>query len=236
MNLSQSVLDLFFPRNCVWSGAPADSDKYRWLCREAEKELYFIREPYCKRCGFPFFHWNHMPKTCPLCSDWEPSFDACRSLLLYKGAAKALVQTLKYHNGNYLQVDIRRMLLQTGDLQEWFSDTILVPVPLHKTRERERGYNQSELLVRGIMKVFPKCKYEPLLQRMRSTPTQTHLNAADRRKNVRGAFGINGIVFPELNYVLVDDVMTTGATLDACAAVLKKAGAKKVKAFTLAHG
>jgi ComF family protein len=236
MSLPQSILDLFFPRNCVWSGSPVDSKKYRWFSAEAEKELFFIREPYCQRCGFPFFHWTHMPKTCPLCSDWEPRFDACRSLLLYKGAAKALVQTLKYRNGSYLQVDLQTMLQQVEDLSEWFSDAILIPVPLYKTRERERGYNQSELLIRCIMKVFPKCKVEFFLQRVRSTPTQTHLNAEDRRKNVKGAFQVRGTVFPELKYVLVDDVMTTGATLDACAAALKKAGAKKVKAFTLAHG
>jgi len=236
MRWVQSALDLFFPRNCLWSGAPADSKTYRWLSAKAEQELFFIREPYCQRCGFPFFHWAHMPKTCPLCSDWTPRFDSCRSLLLYKGAAKALVQNLKYRNGKYLLSDIKVMLTQGDDLREWFEDAILVPVPLYKTRERERGYNQSELLVKTIEKTFPECKYESLLQRVRSTPTQTHLNAVDRRKNVKGAFSVKGAIEVKRKYIIVDDVMTTGATLDACAIALKKAGARDVRAFTLAHG
>lgn len=236
MSLWQAALDLIYPRNCVWSGEPVTSCTYHWLGNEALRQIDFIREPYCHRCGYPFFHLGETPGKCPLCADWAPRFDACRSALLYRGPGKAVVQTLKYRNGLYLRKDICCLLGELEDLGEWLDDAVLIPVPLYAARRRERGYNQSEVLARCLARVCPRSSVAALLYRCRATPTQTHLSKEQRRANVRGAFALkNPLIDPGGNYVLIDDVMTTGATLDACAAVLKKAGARRVRAFTLAH-
>ena len=120
-------------------------------------------------------------------------------------------------------------------------DAVLVPVPLHSSRQRERGFNQAELLARGLSGLLRKTGKGPRLEthclrRTRSTPPQTGLSLAARRENVRGVFAVDHPeVVRDLEAVLVDDVMTTGATLSACAAALKHAGATRVCALTLAR-
>ncbi len=115
---------------------------------------------------------------------------------------------------------------------------VLVPVPLHRTRERERGFNQSVVLARALAKTLPVAGIENLLLRRRRTGTQTRLPRADRMKNVRGAFALSpeAVVRADLTYVVVDDVFTTGSTMNECCRVLRNAGAKSLKVLAFAHG
>lgn len=179
------------------------------------------------------------PKTCPHCSELNPVFDEGKTLFLAKGPGRALVHELKYQSGFYVLRDIERMVHGAPDYVDYLSGAILVPVPLHPDKERERGYNQSDRIARALARATDsRSKVENLLRRTKFTLTQTRLNREDRHRNVKNAFALapDAVVVSEQQYILVDDVFTTGSTLNACAAVLRKAGAEHIKVATLGHG
>jgi ComF family protein len=155
----------------------------------------------------------------------------CAAIGAYEGSLRAIVHALKYDGRRSLAVPLGLLMrshcesvLDTADL--------LVPVPLHRRRRRQRGFNQAEAIARGIGGV----PVRRLLRRTRATPSQTDLPAARRHANVRGAFRLaRGTDVKGLRLVLVDDVCTTGATLESCARVLREAGAADVRAITAAR-
>ena len=178
------------------------------------------------------------PQTCPHCLDLDPVFDRGKTLFLAKGPGRSLIHELKYKSGSYAFEDVAQMLRLSAQYTEYLSGGILVPVPLHPAKQRERGYNQSERIARFLAREVGDCQVARLLRRVKYTETQTRLNRETREKNVKNAFALTAgaVVNPSTNYILVDDVFTTGATLNACAAVLRKAGAQKIKVATLGHG
>jgi ComF family protein len=175
---------------------------------------------------------------CGPCGDEPFVFDQARSFGLYEGALREIIGQFKYRGllplakplGNCLTHALDRLELDGGSID------LILPVPLHRTRERQRGFNQAAMLaarigrLRGLRVAGRDCV------RIRNTPPQTGLGRAERRKNVKGAFAVPK---PErvrgLNVLLVDDVMTTGATADSCARALNDAGAKGVWVLTLAR-
>jgi ComF family protein len=183
---------------------------------------------------------------CGACRDDAPAFDGARSFGLYTGKLRQVVLRLKFAGDERLGVRLGELLAPTWDSLPpagAFDSPLIVPVPLHASRRRERGYNQSEMLAAGLVRALRRQKggAEPqvdkaCLRRNRATPPQTGLSVAARRENLRGAFEV---VKPDLvrgrQIVLVDDVMTTGATLSACARALKRAGAERVLGLTVAR-
>jgi len=181
---------------------------------------------------------------CGPCRQDEYSFDLARSFGLYRGALREAIMLLKFRRRERLGFRLGRLLSipwASAVGSEAAGNLVLVPVPLHSSRRRERGFNQAEALARGLSKglghedrslrarVETRC-----VSRIRPTPPQTGLSRTARRENVRGVFRVDS---PEhvrgVGVVLVDDVMTTGATLSSCAAALKQAGAAKVIGLTL---
>jgi predicted amidophosphoribosyltransferase len=182
--------------------------------------------------------------------------------MLVRGVARLFVHELKYHQGLHLRGDVRALARRAPWLVEFVRGAVLVPVPLHPRRRWWRGFNQARVVAEALAAEAVengKIKMEEgelkiqnsklkmtgdgtrvveFLARVRNTPTQTRLDRAQREKNVKGAFAVvaGATVSPEARYVLVDDVFTTGATLNACAETLRKAGAKKVDVATLGHG
>ena len=228
------LADLCYPRDCVACGMPA-GENYRWLCEACAEKLPFTRaERCCETCGKPFEGAMAVSRRCPECEELKPCWTRGKTLLFYDGPGADVVRHLKYNGEKCLLDDIRAILRARQDVLDMLRGTILVPVPLHSGRLRERGYNQSEWLAE-LFAETSGASCQNLLKRLRDTGTQTALGREERRKNVRGAFALRGKVYPEQTYVLVDDVITTGATLNACALVLHKAGAKEQAVLTLAH-
>lgn len=232
------LLDVIFPVSCVHCGNAVEASPYPHLCRDCSRELFLAEPPACTTCGFPFMGRMAGPQTCPHCAELDPVFDQGKTLFLAKGPGRSLIHDLKYSSGSYLFQDLGQMLDASPHYPDYLAGGTLVPVPLHPDKLRERGYNQSERIARALAKRVEGCRVALLLQRVRYTETQTRLNRAARDKNVKNAFALaEGVVVePSDSYILIDDVFTTGATLNACAGVLAKAGAGHIKVATLGHG
>lgn len=233
------LLDWIYPRHCVHCGGEVeDVGDYRFICARCRTGIFFVEPPHCISCGFPFWGQMVASRHCPKCRDLQPVFEEGRSVFLHRAAGSTLVHALKYEQATYLRGDLARMIRRSRESRTWFSGATLVPVPLHPRRERERGFNQSAYLCGVIAGSFPGVAVAPLLERTRDTPSQTRLGAGERRDNVKNAFAIRAkaVLDARSDYIIVDDVFTTGATLNACARVLARADARRVRVFTLAHG
>jgi len=158
---------------------------------------------------------------------------------LFKGPARALVHELKYHKGHHVLADLEAVARSSAHVMDFIRDTVLVPVPLHPRKERERGYNQTVLLAGVLAKAAGGgTRVEPLLRRVVDTPSQTAFDRKARRANLKNAFALarGATINPSSPYTLVDDVFTTGSTLNSCAGVLRHAGALNLNVVTFGHG
>jgi len=203
----------------------------------------------CAHCGLPFSSERALDSSvaeCPQCRVEEFQFDLARSYGLYAGKLRAAILQLKFRRRERLGKRLGELLGQKWNSLVSNHDgvpPVLIPVPLHRTRKRERGFNQAELLAQGLRRKLSQTATAPglrvetrCLYRTRATPPQTGLSLHQRKENVRDVFAV---ARPERIrdrvVILVDDVMTTGATLSAAAGVLKKAGALQVLGLTLAR-
>lgn len=236
--LAQPFLDVFFPKNCVHCGDPVEESEYSFFCRNCSRGLILSESPNCHTCGYPFEGMIAGPRICPHCVELNPFFDEGKTLFLAKGPARSIIHELKYRSGFYVLEDIRIMIRKVPGFESYFKDAVLVPVPLYRTRLRERGFNQSECIARMLVETTGALKMQKLLCRNVFRQSQTRLSQSARRKNVKNVFALtsDAVLLTDRTYILVDDVFTTGSTLNACAEVLRNAGANRLKIATLAHG
>jgi ComF family protein len=242
----ESTLAVMFPSPCVLCHRELTASLVGGLCAECWSGLECWHGSLCFRCGLPLAASVDSPRfTCAGCRLREPRFDVARSYGVYAGKLRAAVLQLKFHRRETLGARLGRLLLdpwQSLESGSWsHNDPVIVPVPLHRARERERGYNQAELLARGLLRAMKEKGETPKLDvravaRTQSTLPQSGLSLRGRSENVRHAFEVlDGGRVRDLDMILVDDVMTTGATASACAAALRRAGARRVVMLTLAR-
>jgi competence protein ComFC len=216
-----ALLDLFYPQRCVGCRRRASD----LLCRECYENLPEIDRPYCARCGMPTAFEVY---GCAECMDRDYAFYAARAPLRYDGVGKEIVHAIKYR-GRVEAVDRLAAPLMAGVLEGERFDEV-VPVPLHRLRLLRRGFNQAELLARAVAAQI-NAGVSDKLRAVRKTTDQVELTAGERRANVRGAYAAREEVRGRV--LLVDDVFTTGATLDTCSEALVEAGADEVFALSL---
>lgn len=176
---------------------------------------------------------------CPHCDGLDPAFGEGRTAVLFKGPARALVIELKYHRGLHVLADMEKIFRRAAHVCELARGAVLVPVPLHSRKHRERGYNQAALLATALARAAGgDARVETLLQRVTDTATQTAFDRRTRMANLKNAFALaRGVALnPGLHYLLVDDVFTTGSTLNSCARTLRRAGGLNLGVVTFGHG
>lgn len=237
--MAHRLLDVFMPRNCVHCGEGIEDSEYSFICAQCAREIFPCLPPACTTCGYPFYGSMSGPQVCPHCHELDPVFDEGKALFLAKGPGRSIIHELKYSGGFYLLPDLAKMIATTPHYRRYLENATLVPVPLHSVKLRERGYNQSERIARMLcLASGTSTNVENLLQRTVFTRTQTKLNRTERHRNVKNAFALapDTVLIPDHQYILVDDVFTTGSTLNACARVLRSAGATRLKVVTLGHG
>jgi ComF family protein len=237
MNLAATILDLLYPRACACCGLPVPPDPLH-ICWDCRSSFDFINKAYCKLCGDPIEGVVEHEFLCSSCQDRRPRFRLARSAVRYRGPIRRALWAFKYEGATCLERDLTALLaacVRTHCPDVGFDAVVFVP--LHPKRERERTYNQSRLLAAGLARELKVPFWGGSLKRVRPTMTQTDLSAAQRRANVRGAFEACELQWLDgRTLLLVDDVMTTGATVSECARVLSKAGAAGVYVFTVARG
>lgn len=234
-----SLASVFFPATCVLCKTIVEDLSLALVCHRCWGQVVPFQGPVCVRCGYAFPSSN-LQVPSPLCGGCRRDyfqFDFARSYSDFQDPLKEIVHQFKYRAHPSLATPLAGLLFSaySSHLREFSSD-ILAPVPLHKSRERERGFNQSLLLAKGFSRLAHIPLRPHLLARTRATQTQAGLSRRARRLNLAGAFALSqkGEVSGKV-VLLIDDVFTTGATLNECARLLKANGARRVNVLTLAR-
>jgi len=232
--LVTSLVDFVFPARCPLCFRPTQSSDPHALCSPCLSKVTFISPPFCTKCGIPFTSRTEKSHLCGRCLIEETSYGRARAVCTFGGSAKTAIHTFKYQNKTYLAKTLIG-LLEMSPVQFTIDHyDCLLAVPLHKNRLRDRGYNQSLLLVREISHRCGVPVDDRLLERTRDSAAQTGLTGPERRENVKGVFSLGASPVGK-TILLVDDVFTTGATVNECAEVLLRGGAEKIDVLTVAR-
>ncbi len=229
--ITQTVL----PPTCLACRKPAGASG--GLCSQCWQGAGFIERPYCERLGTPFAYDSGGPLISPVAFADPPAFDRARAAMRFSEVARDLVHLLKYGDRLDLVKPFSAWMSRAGDELLREADA-LIPVPLHWTRLFQRRFNQSAELARAISRQRRLPVIDDAIARVRATPPQIGLARDERAKNVHGAFSIEKSARAKVKgrrIVLVDDVLTTGATANACARVLRRAGVLRIDVLTLAR-
>lgn len=237
LGLLNFALDYIFPPYCLTCGSHEVYQTGYFICKECFDSISFISHPFCLRCGKPFLTESVRDHLCGDCLIQEPYFNQVRALGKYEGTLEKIIHLFKYHQKFSLE-NIFELLLENNQKNgvNFYSYDLLIPVPLHVSRLRQRGFNQAVLLGKILHKKYQVPLQTTVLKRIVCTLPQVNLQVKERRDNVRNAFQVNGPgTVKNKAILLLDDVYTTGATMNECARVLKKSGASQVDGFVIAR-
>lgn len=232
--LKSILINSLYPQNikCVACFAELSQNSHYIMCEKCLLSLPKNSGKSCNKCGEPI---KTDANFCLRCKGEKPVFNRCFSPLLYESPVNFLIKEFKYGNKKYLSKTLGAFLVESYIINNLNCD-VVVPVPLHLKRQKNRGFNQAELLANELNKKLGLQVISNNLVRVKNTITQTNLSKVQRQQNVSKAFNITDKSFFKNKVVLViDDVYTTGSTLNECAKELFKSGAKKVYCLTIAH-
>ena len=234
-DLLEAAVSLLYPPVCTICGRTVRAGEY--LCNDCEANIIRIVPPFCEKCSESFEGSISEPFTCANCAHRTMHFDAAVAAYRGRGVVRQIIHEFKYGRQIHLQHLVARWLCAALDDERLRGRKfdVIIPVPLHASRQRERGFNQAKLIAQ-LLSVDSSIPAKPLLKRVRYTTTQTALDRAERMENLHNAFRLRKKAnVRALRVLLVDDVLTTGSTLSECARVLKRAGALSVHAATAAR-
>jgi ComF family protein len=232
-----AALDLVFPALCPVCAAPLAEGRRDPLCGPCWAAIPRIGPPWCDRCGLPFRTLSPVappPATCGACRADPPAWDWARAGAEYAGVVREAIHAFKFEGHRALARPLAALVLEQSGGWRGAGVAALVPVPLARAREQERGFNQAALVAERLAAGLRLPVRPRWLSRVRATEAQSDLGATERRVNVRGAFAAGPAVAGR-HVVVVDDVLTTGATAAECARALRAAGAARVGVLTVAR-
>ena len=228
---------VFFPSFCSVCSSLLEKPGERIVCRDCLQNLRAEPSSFCLCCG-RFFEGRIAPHLCSACLASPPAYSRHRSVCRYRGMAKDLIRVFKYQRKKILGDDLARFQYRhlRGEDPLWWGADALVPVPLHPRRLRQRGFNQAEILAGRLSRLSGLDLQTRRLIKVRDARPQTTLSGEDRRDNLKGAYAVRrGRPLSGKTVILVDDVFTTGATIEECSRVLLEAGVQEVRAVSFAQ-
>ncbi len=236
-SLTRVLGDIIFPKFCPLCDSFIDNSSFSFWCSSCwNSKIRWLNPPVCAKCGLPL-STSLASALCGRCLKEDLFFDEIRASTIYDKSLSDLIAKLKYEKRLYLLNPLAELLIK--GFEKWFSREqidLIIPVPLHVERLRERGFNQSLLLAKRLSKhIKVNLNYEALVK-TRNTLPQVSLEREKRLKNLKGAFSINPNhkkVIEGKTILLIDDIITTSATIQECSKVLKKEGALMVKALSI---
>lgn len=234
-SLYKATINFAFPQTCP--NCDTQIDECQLFCEKCFHQISFIKPPFCYRCGLPLNSDGYHPNDkilCPNCLKKRPTYDLARAVFIYDSFSKTSILKLKYADKMEYAYPFIELMRQAG--KELFEKTdIIMPVPMHWKRQLKRKYNQADLLGRTLSKKIKIPYMAKVLIRSRHTETQENKSFEERNHNVKDAFQVrNPLAIKNKRILLIDDVFTTGATVNNCAKALKKSGAKAVYVLTIA--
>lgn len=228
--LYQGTLDLIYPPRC-----PFCERIERGVCGSCRRHLPYVGDCFCLKCGKAL--GDPLREYCSDCMATARYFDAGRGLFVHTGAVQDALYRFKFHDRRSYSRIFAGMLARrfSRQIASWHV-CLIVPIPLHPSRRRERGYNQSALLAADLSEILAIPWSDDLLIRIKKTKRQKDLTPGDRQKNISGAFSIQSDKNVPECVLLLDDIYTTGATINEAARTLREAGAKRVVFLTISIG
>lgn len=234
----KKLLHFLYPSACPVCGEiilPRGKD----ACAGCEEKLHTVHEPLCMKCGVMLQYWEE--EYCPECKKTVHKFERNFAVWEYNNYMKASIGRFKFQGKTeYTFFYVRHMVALYKSILQALQIDVIIPVPIHKHRRRERGFNQAELLAKELGKQLGLPVCTDYLLRIKKTKPQKELNAKERKKNLQQAFSCNKKRKKEAaawnRILLVDDIYTTGSTLDACAAVLSLHGTRKIYGICVCIG
>jgi len=232
-----AAIALFYPEVCQICEAERATTAEGFVCVRCWRTVRFVRPPFCDRCGLPFEGDITTNFVCSNCHDVKLYFRAARSATVSEGATREAIHRYKYQRALWFEPFLADLLIREAapELKKEKWDW-LVPIPLFPAKQREREFNQAERLAQRLSAATKIPVNIRLLHRVQPTRTQTQLNRVERNANMQNAFAAGDMILNGEKIVLIDDVLTTGSTTNACARVLRKMGAGEVIVWTVARG
>ncbi len=231
----EQLAALAFPTICQICNTRQAEPSDGYVCLQCLRDVRPTTTPWCNQCGLPFDAEPTESSTCLNCHETKWHFDSARSLFATRGLVRKVIHRFKYHHAYFFRPLINRWFSMVNqfpdDLHEW-----VIPIPLHRLKKREREFDQAVHMAKTVSTTLKIPFNINAIKRVKNTETQTHLSRSNRLSNMKGAFAVKRNFNLNGTVLLVDDVMTTGATASACAYTLKQAGVKTVNVLTLARG
>jgi ComF family protein len=236
MKFRSTLFQFFLPPQCPCCEKFLEEGQ-QGVCSDCLSEIRWIVPPFCSICGIPFISKEIDSHPCGACMTHRKYFTMARALGAFEGSLQEAIYRWKYEGKTHLTPFLAEWMAE-GLNRYWEPDSLdlLIPVPLHPKRLRQRGFNQALLLVKELSRRTGIPSHKTILQKKKSTIPQVNLSGAEREKGVKGTFHVIGK--EELlgkSVLLVDDVYTTGATVNECSKVLLRGGAERIDVLTLAH-
>lgn len=231
MNLWKKGLGILYPQTCCFCGKVSRES----ICHACKKQVEYISEPRCKKCGKPI--QQEAKEFCCDCEGKDTYYDQGRNLWLHKGMVKKSIYEFKYKNRRIYGIGYAEEMyrLYKEKIRDW-NVTCIIPIPLHRNRKRQRGYNQAEIIAKHLGKLMGIKVDTKAVERIQNTKPQKELGPKERRRSLQQAFRIKKGWKCERSVLLIDDIYTTGSTIDCVAKVLKGYGVSKVWFLTISIG
>ena len=234
----RNFINLVYPLSCLICKVRLNPLSDKPLCEICWKKIEYNQGPFCRVCG------RHLPakteKHALICSDCQSSsffFRQARSVCVYDGVIKECIHLFKYNSKLSLVKPLSKLMIDFArNYLDMETITLILPVPLHKVKQRQRQFNQAHLLAKSLSRAFAIKLKGSLLVKTKLGPAQVNLTQQERPKNVQSAFRVkDSKVLKDKNVLLIDDVLTTSATVNECSKMLLEAGVNRVEVFTLAR-